>query len=170
MILDVFLLTVGFIVLIKGADLFVDGSCSIAGNFKVPKILIGLTIVAFGTSLPEFAVSVKSIISGNHDIILGNIIGSNILNIFLILGVCSIFKDIIIKNNTIKKEIPMMLLLMILLSVLLIDNTFDINIANTFSRSDGLIIRTCEFVLGRQLTLEEKEIYTRVLLGNLSLE
>ena len=140
MILDIILVVVGFVVLIKGADLFVDGASGIAAKFKIPKIFIGLTIVAFGTSLPEFAVSIKSIISGNHDIVLGNVFGSNILNILLILGVCSIFKSIEIKENTLKKEIPMMILLTLLCSVLLVDNLFDNRINNSLSRSDGLII------------------------------
>ena len=102
MILDIILLVAGFIVLIKGADIFVDGASSIAGNFKISKMLIGLTIVAFGTSAPEFAVSVKSLISGNGDIVLGNVIGSNILNILLILGISSLFHFLNVKNNTVK--------------------------------------------------------------------
>ena len=81
MLINLIALIIGFIVLIKGADIFVDGASSIAENFKVSKILIGLTIVAFGTSCPELAVSIKSMISGNKDIVLGNVIGSNILNI-----------------------------------------------------------------------------------------
>ncbi len=72
---------IGFVVLIKGADVFVDGASSLANHFKVSKVLIGLTIVAFGTSAPEFAVSIKSMLAGNGDIVLGNVIGSNILNI-----------------------------------------------------------------------------------------
>ena len=124
MIIDIILLVVSFFVLIKGADFFVDGASSIADNFKVPKIFIGLTIVAFGTSAPELAVSIKSILSNNHDIILGNVIGSNILNILLILGVSALFKPLIVKNNTIKKEIPIMLLITCLFGVLLSDNLF----------------------------------------------
>ena len=84
MIFNIIVLIIGFIILIKGADLFVDGSSGIAGNFKVSKILIGLTIVAFGTSAPEFAVSIKSLFIDSGDIVLGNVIGSNILNILLI--------------------------------------------------------------------------------------
>ena len=140
MIVDIFLLVIGFTILIKGADLFVDGASGIATKLKIPKIFIGLTIVAFGTSLPELAVSVKSIISGNHDIVLGNVIGSNILNILLILGLSAIFRSIEIKENTIKKEIPLMILLMILLSILLMDSLFDNNAINNLSRSDGFII------------------------------
>ena len=140
MILDVILLILGFVVLIKGADWFVDGASSVADNFKVPKIVIGLTIVAFGTSAPELAVSIKSIISNNHDIVLGNVIGSNILNILLIIGVSALFRSLIVKNNTIKKEIPIMLLFTCAFSVLLSDKLFNPNYINSFTRSDGVIL------------------------------
>lgn len=140
MILDTLLLIVGFLILIKGADFFVDGSSSIATNFKVPKILIGLTIVAFGTSAPEFAVSVKSIISNNYDIVLGNVVGSNIINILLILGLSSLFKPLLVNNNTVKKEIPILILFTLLFSVLIFDKLFDINVLNSFTRSDGIIL------------------------------
>ena len=140
MLLSIILLILGFIILIKGADFFVDGASSVATNFKVPKILIGLTIVAFGTSAPEFAVSIKSIISNNHDIVLGNVIGSNIMNILLILGVSSLFKPLLIKNNTVKKELPIMILITCLFSVLIFDSLFDSNAVNAFTRSDGIIL------------------------------
>ncbi len=139
MIINTLLLILGFAILIKGADLFVDGSSSIASNFKVPKILIGLTIVAFGTSAPEFAVSIKSIISGNYDIVLGNVIGSNILNILLILGFSALFKPLVVSNNTIKKEIPILILFTALFAVLISDSLLDLNVLNSFTRSDGLI-------------------------------
>lgn len=139
MIVQVILLVVGFIVLIKGADIFVDGASSIALNLKLSKMLIGLTIVAFGTSAPEFAVSVKSIISGNADMLLGNVIGSNILNILLIIGVCSLIRPICVKNNTIKKEIPIVMLISGLLFFLVKDDLF-INNINEVSRNDGFII------------------------------
>ena len=140
MVLDIILLVVGFIVLIKGADFFVDGASSVADNFKVPKIVIGLTIVAFGTSAPEFAVSIKSILSGNHDIVLGNVIGSNILNILLILGVAALFKPLLVKSNTIKKEVPILLLFTCVFGVLLSDNLFNVNHTNAFTRSDGIVL------------------------------
>ncbi len=140
MVLDSILLIVGFIVLIKGADIFVDGASSVAGNFKVPKILIGLTIVAFGTSAPEFAVSVKSIVSGNHDIVLGNVIGSNILNILLILGVSSVIKPLVVNDNTVKKELPMMILMMTIFGTVLSDSVFDKGMTNNFPRTDGIVI------------------------------
>lgn len=139
MFLQVLFLIIGFIILIKGADIFVDGASSIALNFKLSKMLIGLTIVAFGTSAPEFAVSVKSIIVGNSDMLLGNVIGSNILNILLIVGVCSLIKPINVKSNTVRKEIPIVMLISGLLFFLAMDNLFVSNI-NEISRNDGFII------------------------------
>ena len=140
MILNIILLVVGFVILIKGADIFVDGASSIAGNFKVSKMLIGLTIVAFGTSAPEFAVSVKSLMNHSGDIVLGNVIGSNILNILLILGASSMFHSLNVTNNTVKKELPIVLLITTLFSVLLLDNLFDNKLTNSFSRSDGIVL------------------------------
>lgn len=136
---NILILIVGFVILIKGADLFVDGASGIALNFKVSKMLIGLTIVAFGTSAPEFAVSVKSLLSGSGDIVLGNVIGSNILNIFLILGVSSLFHFLNVKNNTVKKELPIMILLSTLFSVLLFDHIFDGG-TDSFTRGDGIVL------------------------------
>ena len=140
MILNIFLLVLGFVVLIKGADIFVDGASSVAGNFKVSKMLIGLTIVAFGTSAPELAVSIKSLISGSGDMVLGNVIGSNILNILLILGISSLVHSLSVKNNTVKKELPITLLITTLFAVLLSDHLFDKNIVNSFTRSDGVVV------------------------------
>ena len=140
MIVYIALLIIGFIILIKGADIFVDGASSVAGNFKVSKMLIGLTIVAFGTSAPEFAVSVKSLISGSGDMVLGNVIGSNILNILLILGVSSMFHSLKVKDNTVKKELPITLLMTAIFIVLLSDKLFDKGFNNTFTRSDGIVI------------------------------
>lgn len=140
MILQIVLLIFGFFILIKGADIFVDGASSIALNFNLSKMLIGLTIVSFGTSAPEFAVSVKSIISNNHDIVLGNVIGSNIINILLILGVSAMFHSLNVKNNTVKKELPITMLITILFGVLLSDNLFDNGITNAFTRSDGVVL------------------------------
>ncbi|MCI8778925.1 MAG: calcium/sodium antiporter [Bacilli bacterium] len=140
MLWQTILLIVGFVILIKGADIFVDGASSLAQNFKLSKMLIGLTIVAFGTSAPEFAVSVKSIISNNADMVLGNVVGSNILNILLIIGICSLIKPIVVKNNTIKKEIPIVIMISTLLFFLMKDNLFDTNVANMITRNDGFII------------------------------
>ena len=140
MITYILLLVVGFVILIKGADVFVDGASSVAGNFRVSKMLIGLTIVAFGTSAPEFAVSVKSLMNGSGDMVLGNVIGSNILNILLILGVSSMFHSLKVKDNTVKKELPITLLMTAIFTVLLSDKLFDKGFNNTFTRSDGIVI------------------------------
>ena len=140
MIISIISLIVGFAVLIKGADLFVDGASGVAGNFKLSKMLIGLTIVAFGTSAPEFAVSVKSLLSQSGDMVLGNVIGSNILNILLILGVSSMFHSLSVKNNTVRKELPILLMLTIAFAVLISDHFFSFDMSNSFSRGDGVIL------------------------------
>ncbi len=139
MLLNIIILIAGFIVLIKGADLFVDGASGVAGNFKVSKILIGLTIVAFGTSAPELAVSIKSLLIGSGDIVLGNVIGSNILNILLILGCSALVHPLNVKNNTVKKELPITLMITCAFAVLLSDSLFSNN-TNSFPRGDGLVL------------------------------
>lgn len=140
MIMQVVIMLVGFVVLIKGADTFVEGASGVAKHLNVPDILIGLTIVAFGTSAPEAAVSIKGILSNNSDMVLGNVIGSNILNILLILGVCSVIAPIEVKDNTIKKEIPFLTLVSILLGVLTLDTFLGEGLVDMISRADGIVI------------------------------
>lgn len=140
MILNIILLIVGFALLIKGADIFVDGASSTASNFKVSKMLIGLTIVAFGTSAPEFAVSMKALASGSTDMVLGNVIGSCILNILLILGIAAVIMPIKIKNNTVRKELPIALLISTLLAVLMLDVKLNNYKINQITRSDAIVI------------------------------
>ena len=140
MIISILLLIVGFVLLIKGADIFVDGASSTALNLKVSKMVIGLTIVAFGTSAPELAVSIKALLSGSSDIVLGNVVGSNIFNILFILGVSSLFSSMVVKDNTVKKEIPLTILFSVLLTVLSFDNVFDKKITNVITRTDGFVI------------------------------
>ena len=139
MFIHLILLIIGFIILIKGADIFVDGASAVAGNFKISKMLIGLTIVAFGTSAPELAVSIKSLLSGSGDIVLGNVIGSNILNILLILGISSLFHSLSVKNNTVKKELPITILITTLFAVLLSDNLIN-HTKDNFTRGDGITL------------------------------
>lgn len=108
----------GFVMLIKGADIFVDGASKIATKFNIPQMVIGLTIVAFGTSLPEAAVSIKGALSGNAGISVGNVVGSNIMNVLLILGVASCIAALAIKDNTFKIEIPFVVFVTVLMLVL----------------------------------------------------
>lgn len=140
MVINLILLIVGFILLIKGADFFVDGASSTALNFKVSKILIGLTIMAFGTSAPEFAISINALANGSTDMVLGNVIGSSILNIFLIIAIACVINPIKIKENTIKKELPIALLISTLLVILLLDNKLGNGPINQITRSDALVI------------------------------
>lgn len=138
--LEVILMIIGFVVLIKGADVFVEGASSLANNFKVSKVLIGLTIVAFGTSAPEFAVSIKSMLAGSGDIVLGNVIGSNIFNSLLILGVAGMVYPLTVKKDTTKKELPLVFLITAVFCVLTADQLFNASAVNVFTRADGIVI------------------------------
>ena len=140
MLIQFLILIVGFILLIKGADIFVDGASSTAENFHVSKMLIGLTIVAFGTSAPELAVSLKALSIGSTDMVLGNVIGSNITNSLLILGVATLIREITVKQNTVKKELPIHMLITFLLVVLFLDKEINNISPNTISRSDAFAI------------------------------
>lgn len=115
---NLFLLIVGFVILIKGADVFVDGASSIAKKFHIPQIVIGLTIVAFGTSAPEAAVSISAALKGNAGIAIGNILGSNILNILLILGITACIRSLNVQESTYRFEIPLLLISSIILAVM----------------------------------------------------
>ena len=138
-ILQSILLVIGFLFLIKGADLLVDGASSAAANFKVSKLLIGLTIVAFGTSAPELAVSISSLISGNTDMLLGNVIGSNILNSLLLIGIGALIYPIRVKKDTVRKELPILLLISTALVVLFLDISLANGQTNEITRSDAII-------------------------------
>ena len=140
MLWQIIILVISFIVLIKGADTFVDGASSIAKHLRVPDILIGLTIVAFGTSAPEASVSIKAVLNQNSDMVMGNVLGSNILNVLLILGISAMIAPIHVKDNTIKKEIPFLFLVSLLISVLIMDIPFGNGTNNMISRSDGIVI------------------------------
>ena len=139
LLINLALLLVGFVFLIKGADIFVDGASDTARKFRVPKMLIGLTIVSFGTSVPELAVSIQSILSGKGDILLGNVIGSNILNILLILGLSALVGTLHVNTATVKKEIPVLILITIAFTVVLSDKIFGLG-ENLFTRQDGIIL------------------------------
>lgn len=126
---------------VKSADLFVDAMSSLASYLKVPTFIIALTIVAFGTSSPELAISFSSLMSGNGVLTLSNVIGANVVNILLVLGVAAIVHPIKIKGTATKKEIPMLILITMTFAVLFSDLLLsDTAYANIISRSDGLIL------------------------------
>ena len=134
------LFVLGFIILIKGADLLVSGSSAIAKKFNIPDLVIGLTIVAFGTSAPELFVNVSASLKGNTDIAVGNIIGSNIANILLILGVSAMIYPLTVKSTTVWKEIPFSLLAALVTGILANDIILDGRTISEISRGDGLIL------------------------------
>ncbi|MEG0843417.1 MAG: calcium/sodium antiporter [Romboutsia sp.] len=126
------ILIIGFALLIKGADIFVDGAASIAKYFNVPAMIIGLTIVAMGTSAPEAAVSITSSLAGQNDMSVANVVGSNFFNVLIVLGISAVMCHLPVEKNTIKKDAPFL----ILVSALLLLFGFNLNI----SRIEGLIL------------------------------
>lgn len=117
MVIQIILLIAGFILLIKGASWFVDSASGIAVRSGIPQLVIGLTIVAMGTSLPEAAVSISSTVKGYAGIAVGNVVGSNILNILLILGITAVLTPLAVRKSTMRFEIPFMTAVSVLLSV-----------------------------------------------------
>ena len=115
MVLQIVLLLAGFVALIKGADLFVDGSSSLAAIFKVPSVIIGLTIVAMGTSAPELAVSTSAAINGSNEIAVSNVVGSNLFNLLMVLGVCALIKPLPIDKVIKKRDFPFSIIITIAL-------------------------------------------------------
>ena len=138
MITYIIFIFMGFYLLIKGADFLVDGASNVAKKFHIPTIIIGLTIVAIGTSMPELMVSSTAAIKGYSDMSIGNIIGSNIANLFLILGVCSIIKPLKFQKNT--ELIENLITIFATLILLFFGNNSKSNI---ISRFDGIILLTC---------------------------
>lgn len=133
------LLLVGFALLIKGADYFVEGSSTIAAMLKISPLLIGLTIVAFGTSSPEATVSILAALDGNAGVAIGNVVGSNIFNITLVVGITAMINPLKVESTTIRKEIPFTLLASVTLLVLIADITLQGFNENLITRSDGLV-------------------------------
>lgn len=115
MLLQCLLLVVGFVMLVKGADWFVDGAAGIAEKFGIPQLVVGLTIVAMGTSAPEAAVSITAALKGTADIAVGNVVGSNILNILIILGLTGLITSVAVQKSTLFYEMPYMLLITVVL-------------------------------------------------------
>jgi len=134
------LLIIGFALLIKGADYFVDGATKIAQTLRVSPMLIGLTIVAFGTSAPEASVSFIAAFEGNSDVAIGNVVGSNIFNATFILGVTAIVYPLAVQNDTIRKEIPFALLAAVALLLLISDVQLQYSDLNLITRTEGFIL------------------------------
>jgi len=134
------LFIVGFVLLIKGADLLVNGSSSLAKKFHIPEIVIGLTIVSFGTSLPELIVNILAALQGSTDIGLGTINGSNISNIALVLGITAVILPLAVKRATAWKEIPFSILATVILMLVINDPFFNSAAPAMISRIDGIIL------------------------------
>ena len=136
MLLEIWILIIGFILLMKGADWFVEGASHLAGRFHIPQIVIGLTIVAFGTSAPEAAISITSALKNSNDLAVGNIIGSNIINVLVILGIVGLITKLKVKKTTYNYEIPFVLVITLLMLILA---KWD----QSLNRLDGLILLLC---------------------------
>lgn len=136
-------IVLGFLLLVKGADWFVDGSSSVAKKLRIPAVVIGLTVVAFGTSAPELAVSVSAALKGSNDIALGNVVGSNIFNTLVVLGASAAITPIAVGKSAIKKDYPLSIFGAILIAGLCMDTIlFDAPMMG-ISRLDGVILLIC---------------------------
>lgn len=140
MVLEIVLLLIGFVLIVKASDVLIDCASSIALLCKVPKMLIALTIVSFGTCAPEVAISFNSVAANNGSMALANVIGSCIVNILLIIGIAAIVNPIKVKNSTVKKELPILFLITSIFFVLLMDRLFNPNTPTSFSRFDGAVL------------------------------
>ncbi|RNA70494.1 calcium/sodium antiporter [Alteribacter keqinensis] len=134
------LLIAGFILLIKGADYFINGSSNIAKLLRVSPLVIGLTIVAFGTGAPEATVSIIAALEGTADVTIGNVVGSNIMNMSIVIGITAMISQLSVKSSTIKKEIPFTFLASVAFLVLISDRFLQGTSENIITRSDGIIL------------------------------
>ena len=141
MLLYIIYIVIGIVLVLKGADFLTEGASALARRMKVPEIVIGLTIVAAGTSAPELFVSIMSAIKGTPDLAVGNVIGSNIFNSMLIVGCAAMVAPMVISPSTVKKDIPFAVMASVLLVVLCLDNFGSLNIiGNSISRFDGILL------------------------------
>ena len=157
----ILLLIGGLILILLGANGLTDGAASVAKRFRIPPIVIGLTIVAFGTSAPELTVSVSSALKGSADIAIGNVVGSNIFNTLMIVGCTALFAPIVITRNTLRKEIPLCILSSIVLLICANDVFLDKAPENILNRVDGLLL-LCFFVIfmGYTFAIASKPVTT----------
>lgn len=140
MFLSILFIIIGLVILILGAEGLVRGAASIAAKFKISPLVIGLTVVSFGTSAPELTVNLLSAFQGSSDLAIANVVGSNIVNILLVLGVCAIIVPLSVKSSTVWKEIPLALLGMFLVFVMANDVLFDGAGFNALTRTDGIVL------------------------------
>ncbi|MDQ5885957.1 MAG: calcium/sodium antiporter [Patescibacteria group bacterium] len=140
MIVSIILLIAGLALLVAGAEGLVRGASSLAVRLRIPALVIGLTIVSFGTSAPELTVNLASAFNSSPDLAIGNVVGSNIANILLILGICAFIRPLTVKSSTVWKEIPLALLGVVLLFVIGNDVLIDGVSYNVISRSDGIVL------------------------------
>lgn len=138
--LDIFYVIAGLVLILLGANGLTDGASSIAKRLNIPSLVIGLTVVAFGTSAPELVVSATSAIKGSADLAVGNVVGSNVFNTLMIVGMTALFAPISIQRNTISREIPFALLASVVVIVCANDILLDGSGVNVISRTDGLLL------------------------------
>ena len=138
--MDILFLLIGLALILAGANFLTDGSAALAQRFRVPEFIIGLTIVAVGTSTPELVVSVLSAIAGKSDVAIGNVVGSNIFNVFLILGVCALIRPLPLTAGNIRRDIPFGVATSILLLILATDSLFRAEAADRIGRLDGMLM------------------------------
>ena len=162
--MDILCLLGGLVLILLGANYLTDGASSLAKKLKVSDLVIGLTVVAFGTSAPELAVSISSAVKGSADIAIGNVVGSNMFNTLMIVGCTALFAPVIVTKNTLLKEIPLCILSAIALLVICNDKLFDGYTNEVVSRTDGfmlllffIIFMVYTFSIARQNSHEEAE-------------
>ena len=141
LLIQVVLLVVGFTMLVKGADWFVDGAAGIAVKFGIPQLVVGLTIVAMGTSAPEAAVSITGAMNGAADIAVGNVLGSNILNVLIILGLTGFITNVAIQKSTLMVEMPFMLAITVIFAIVGL-NDGNVGFVSFFGHYSSLILHT----------------------------
>lgn len=156
--IEFILLVIGFAMLIKGADWFVEGAAGIASKFGIPQLVVGLTIVAMGTSAPEAAVSITAALDGNAGITVGNIVGSNILNILIILGITAVIVPVAIQKSTLKIEIPYMIIITLIFMYMGISSSHITRIEGVILWVLFIIYLVYLFMLAKKGKNQEKEI------------
>lgn len=138
--MDIFLLIVGLALILAGANFLTDGSAGLAQRFRVPEFIIGLTVVAVGTSTPELVVSVLSAIAGKSDVAIGNVVGSNLFNVFVILGICALIRPLPLTASNIRRDIPFGMIAALLLLVMSSDRLLHTGTADRIGRLDGIVM------------------------------